>query len=158
MRAAKRPTFIVGLLIFAFLALAVYWVDFFARGDVQVRSDEVYLTFQKAFVLADGWLAACSLIAAVGLWLTRPWGLLFGLLAASSSIFLGLMDVCFNLNEGTYLLSGMPVWIEIAINVTTLGFGAIIIAVLWKRRADLLSRPGPAGREVQAKPTSQSPI
>jgi hypothetical protein len=51
----------------------------------------------------------------------------------------------------------MPVWIEIAINVATLGFGAMIIAVLWKRRADLLSRPGRAGREAQAGPTSQQP-
>lgn len=142
----------------AFLALVGYWVDFYARGDVQVRTDEVYLTFQKAFVLADGWLAVCSIIAAVGLWLRREWGFLFGLLGASSSIFLGLMDVCFNLNEGIYLLSGVQVWIEVAINVTTLSFGVFIITVLWLGRADLLSWPDRAAPESQADPTSQQPI
>ncbi|HUT32152.1 MAG TPA: hypothetical protein VNE39_01620 [Planctomycetota bacterium] len=139
MHAARRQGLAIGLLIFGFLAVVAYWVDFYASGDVKVRTDEVYLAFQKAFALADGWLAVCCLVGAVGLWLRREWGFLFGLLGASSSIFLGLMDVCFNLNEGIYLLGSMEVWVEVAINVMTLGIGAAIIAVLWLRRADVLS-------------------
>lgn len=158
MRTGRRPTLVVGLLIFGFLALVAYWINFYVWGNVQVRTDEVYLTFQRAFALADGWLAVCSLVAAVGLWLRREWGFLFGLLGASSSIFLGLMDVCFNLNEGTYFASGVQVWIEVAINVTTLSFGVFVIAVLWRRRADLLSWPKPAAPEAQAEPTSNQPI
>jgi hypothetical protein len=158
MRTGKRPALVVGLLIFAFVALVAYWVDFYAWGDVQVRGDEVYLTFQKAFVLADGWLAVCSLVAAVGLLLRREWGFLFGLLAASSSVFLGLMDVCFNLNEGIYFLSSVQVWIELAINVTTLSFGVLIIAALWLRRADLLSWSNKAAPKAPVELTSEQPM
>ncbi|KPK44370.1 MAG: hypothetical protein AMK72_12135 [Planctomycetes bacterium SM23_25] len=158
MRAGRRPVAVVGLLILGFLALVAYWVDFYAWGDVQVRGDKAYLTFQKAFALADAWLAVCSLAAAVGLLLRREWGFLFGLLAASSAIFLGLMDVCFNLNEGIYLLRGAAVWIEVAINVTCLSFGVFIIAVLWLRRADLLSRGKEAAAADRAEPASRQPI
>jgi len=106
---------ISGLLLFAFFATVAYWVVFFTSGDVQVRSDEVYLAFERAFPLADAWMALCALAGAVGLWQRRAWGFLFGLLAASSAIFLGLLDVLFNRNQGIYALGGMETALEIAI-------------------------------------------
>jgi len=112
---------ISGLLLFAFFATVAYWVVFFTSGDVQVRSDEVYLAFERAFPLADAWMALCALAGAVGLWQRRAWGFLFGLLAASSAIFLGLLDVLFNRNQGIYALGGMETALEIAINLLTLG-------------------------------------
>jgi len=74
---------------------------YFTSGDVQVRHDEVYLAFENAFPLADAWMAFCALLGAIGLWQRRNWGFLFGLLAASSAIFLGLMAVLFNLQQGS---------------------------------------------------------
>ena len=93
----KGLTWIIGLLLFTFAATLAYWMIYFTSGDVQVRHDEVYLAFENAFPLADGWMAICSLLGAIGLWKKHSWGFLFGLLAASSAIFLGLMDVLFNL-------------------------------------------------------------
>jgi hypothetical protein len=130
----KGLNWIIGLLMFAFLATVAYWIVFFTSGAVQVRTDAVYIEFEKAFPLADGWMALCALLGAIGLLRGRDWGFLFGLLAASSSIYLGLMDVTFNLNEGIYRIGGADTGIEIAINLLTLGLGPVILIYLWKNR------------------------
>lgn len=154
MTASRRPVLVIGVLVFGFLALAAYWIVFYTSGAVQARTDVVYLTFQKSFLLADAWLAACCAAAAVGLWRGRAWGVQFGLFAASSSIFLGLMDVCFNLNEAMYQRGGGAMLLEIAINAATLTFGALIGAVLWARRNELLSvAPSAAPRTGQGAGT-----
>jgi len=134
----KGIGWIIGLLFFASLATVAYWLVFFTTGDVQARSDPIYLAFEKSFPLADGWMALCALVGGFGLWRRRDWGFLFGLLAASSSIFLGLMDVLFNLNEGNYTLGGEEMAIEIAINLLTIGIGPVMIVYLWRNRSHLL--------------------
>lgn len=138
--APPRPKglgWIIGLLLFTFAATLAYWIIYFTSGDVQVRHDEVYLGFENAFPLADAWMAACALLGAIGLWQQKGWGFLFGLLAASSAIFLGLMDVLFNLQQGIYAIGGAETAIEIAINLLTLGLGPVIIVYLWKNRTIL---------------------
>ena len=116
-----------------------YWAIFFTTGDVQVRKDPVYMAFESAFPLADGWMALCALAGAVGLWRHKDWGFLFGLLAGSSSIYLGLMDVLFNINEGNYALGGAEMVVEIAINLATLCLGIVVIAYLWRNRSCLFA-------------------
>jgi len=134
----KGLVWIIGLHVFALSALILYWIVFFTTGDVQARNDLVYLAFERAFPLADSWLALCALLGAIGLWRRKSWGVLFGLLGGSSSIFLGLMDVLFNLNEGIYALGGAEMGIEIAVNLLTLGLGPVIIVYLWRNRESLL--------------------
>lgn len=128
---------IIGLLLFTFAATLAYWIIYFTSGEVQVRHDEVYLAFENAFPLADAWMAFCALLGAIGLWKKHSWGVLFGLLAASSAIFLGLMDVLFNLQEDIYTIGGVETAIEMTINALTLGLGPVIIVYLWKNRAIL---------------------
>ena len=134
----KGLGWIIGLLLFAATATIFYWVVFYTSGEVQARDDPVYLAFERAFPLADGWMVLCALLGGIGLWNRKPWGFLFGLLAGSSSIFLGLMDVLFNLNEGNYALGGTEMAIEIAINLLTLALGPVVIAYLWRNRGVLL--------------------
>lgn len=133
----KGLVWIIGLLLFTFAATLAYWIIYFTSGDVQVRHDEVYLAFENAFPLADGWMAICALLGAIGLWKKQSWGFLFGLLAASSAIFLGLMDVLFNLQQDIYAMGGVETAIEIAINILTLGLGPVIIVYLGKNRLTL---------------------
>lgn len=116
----------------------LYWVDFFSSGGVHVRDDAVYLAFERAFPLADAWMAACSLLGAIGLWRRRPSGLLFGLLAASAQVFLACMDVLFNLNEGNYSIASPAMAIEILINVGLLVGAPLLIVFLWRHREVLL--------------------
>jgi len=139
--ATSRPR---GLrLVAAFLGLialgtTAYWVQFFTSGDVKVRTDEVYLAFERAFPLADAWLTGCALAGAIGLWRGRSWGFLFGLLAGSSLVFLGAVDMLFSYNEGNYRIVSAAMAAEIAIEVTTLVGGPVVIAYLWAHRRTLL--------------------
>jgi len=51
-------------------------------------------------------MATCALLGAVGLLTEQTYGLLFSLLAASSLIFLALMDITFNVENKLYRLVG----------------------------------------------------
>ncbi len=125
---------VIAALIITFVATLAYWLIYFTSGEVQVRQDEVYLAFENAFPVADAWMAICALLGAIGLLRKQAWGFLFALLAASSMIFLGLMDVTFNLNQGIYALGGIETAIEVVINLFCLVVSPLIINYLWKNR------------------------
>jgi uncharacterized membrane protein (DUF2068 family) len=131
-----------GYLAVVAVLTTLYWIDFFTWGGVHVRDDAVYLAFEKAFPLADAWMAACSLLGAIGLWRRRSWGLLFGLLAASAQVFLACMDVLFNLNEDNYAIVSAAMAAEILINLGLLIGAPLLIAFLWRQRQALLAQDG----------------
>ena len=138
--STPRPRGLVAAITYlavAAVGTTAYWIVFFTSGAVQVQRDAAYLAFEKAFPLADGWMAACAALAAVGLWRRRPWGLLFGLLAASSLVFLGCMDMLWNLNTGSYAIASGAMTAEIVINVYCLAGGLLLIPYLWRNRHSL---------------------
>lgn len=123
------------LLVVSGVGTVLYWLDFFLRGTVQVVEEDWYLRFERAFPVADAWMATCSLVAAVGLFADRGYGTVFGLLAGSALIFLGLMDLTFSLQNGLFRLlprSGQ-MWAETVIIVWSLAFGAVLTAYLGSR-------------------------
>jgi hypothetical protein len=138
--STPRPRGLVAAITYlavAAVGTTAYWLVFFTSGAVQVQRDAAYLAFEKAFPLADGWMAACAVLGAIGLWRGRPWGLLFGLLAASSLVFLGCMDVLWNLNSGSYAIGSNAMKAEIVINVFCLAGGSLLILYLWRHRRSL---------------------
>ncbi len=117
-------TFVGVLLVGTAVVTVAYWLDFFLRGTVQAVEEEWYLRFERAFPAADGWMAACSLVAAVGLFTGAGYATVFGLLAAGALVFLGLMDLTFNLQNGLFRLlpqSG-AMWVEAVI----VGFSLVL--------------------------------
>jgi hypothetical protein len=125
------------LLIVTALFTIYYWLDFYLRGGVQVIPEEWYIKFEKAFPVADLWMAACALLGAVGLLTEQTYGLLFSLLAASSLIFLAFMDITFNIENNLYRLVGTSreMALELLINLWSLSFGVILIIYLWPKIA-----------------------
>ena len=123
------------LLIISAIGLVYYWVDFYTRKGVQVIQEDWYLKFEKACSVADMWIVACALIGAVGLLTEQNYGLLFSILAASSGIFLALIDITFNIQNKLYRLVGASneMVFEVVINITSLLFGIIIIVCLGSR-------------------------
>lgn len=121
-------TFVGVLLVGAAVVTVAYWLDFFLRGTVQAVEEEWYLRFERAFPAADGWMAACSLVAAVGLFTGADYATVFGLLAAGAMVFLGLMDLTFNLQNGLFRLlpqSGQ-MWVEAVIVGLSLVLGGFL--------------------------------
>lgn len=146
--APRGRGLIAGAMVLAAALIVAYWVIWFAvdRNLLASSRTDVYFGFENAFPAADAWLAATLIVGAVGLLRRRPWGLLATLLAGGAGIYLGCMDVLFDLENGIYLVpsGGDPtaVFIEVAINVLTFALGAVVIAYIWRQRAWLLHAPG----------------
>lgn len=123
------------LLILTAICCIYYWIDFYVKGEVQVVNEDWYIKFQKSFAIADLWMAVCALVGAAGLLMGQTYGLLFALLAAASLIFLGLMDVAFNIQNNLYRLIGTSnqMKLEVFLNVWSVGFGIVTIVLLSPR-------------------------
>lgn len=131
---------VVALLVLVALVTLGYWLTFFTSGATQVRTDDVYLAFEGAFPLADAWMGACAVLGAVGLARRRPWGFLFATLAGGCLVYLGCLDVLFNVNAGNYGIASAAMGAEIVINAGSLAIGAGLIAWSWRHRGAWLHR------------------
>ena len=123
------------LLIGTAVGLIYYWVDFYMKGGVQAVNEDWYIRFQKAFTVADLWTAVCAIVGAIGLLTGQAFGALFAVVAASSLIFLGLMDITFNIQNNLYRLIGKSsqMKFELFINLSTLGLGIALIVLFCPR-------------------------
>lgn len=128
-------TVIAVLLLVTAVVTAAYWVDFFWHGSVHVVEEEWYIRFERAFPVADGFMAVCAAAAGVGLLTGDEWGVALGLVAAGALVFLGLMDVTFNVDNGLYrrLVDSGAMRAELVINVWTLGLGGFVAVELVSR-------------------------
>jgi hypothetical protein len=125
------------LLIGTAAGVIYYWVDFYVGGGVHVTEEDWYIKFERAFTPADVWMSGCALVGGIGLLTEQTFGLLFSLLAASSLIFLALMDITFNIQNNLYRLvaTSSQMKFEVFINIWTLGLGIALIVCLWSRIA-----------------------
>ncbi len=120
-------------MVIAALGTIAYWVTYFTSGATQVRTDDVYIAFENAFPLADGWMVLCFTLSAFFLWRGDRRAVLWGICAGSAMIFLGCMDLLFNIQQDHF--SGAisaEMWAEIVIVVFCLSFGPFTIWRLWR--------------------------
>ncbi|MFW9985009.1 MAG: hypothetical protein ACFFDJ_00405 [Candidatus Odinarchaeota archaeon] len=120
------------LLILTAIFTIYFWVDFFFKGHVQVTKEKWYIKFESAFPIADFWMAICALIGAIGFLTGQSFGPFFALLAASSLIFLALMDITFNVQNKMYhrIRKSREMAFELVINVWCLTLGIALILIL----------------------------
>ena len=115
--------------------VGAYWGIYFLSGATQIRTDAVYLGFENSFPLADAWMATAFLLAARSLWRGEESAVLWGCCAGSAMIFLGCMDLLFNLTQGNFGLAPTPgLLAEIMIVVVCLSYGPFAIVYCWRRR------------------------
>ena len=147
--AAPGPrgrAFIIASMLFAALLTIAYWVVWFLVDRNLLASSQAtsYFTFENAFPAADGWLTLTLLLAALGLARGRAWGLLAGLLAGGAGVYLGCMDVLFDIENGIYLVpkGGDPsaVAIEVTINILTFALSLVVITYIWRHRRWFLTQ------------------
>ena len=116
----------------------LYWTIFFTSGAVRISSEGGYLAFERAFPAADAWLAFAAAACALMLARRDPRGLLWGLVAGSSFVYLGLLDVLYDLENNRYASIGGAMAVEVMINLFSLSFGPFLIIYLWRHRRWLL--------------------
>ncbi len=132
------------VMFFAAAIIVAYWLIWFGvdRDILASSHADYYYRFENAFPAADAWLGITLLVGALGILRLRPWGLLATLLAGGAGIYLGCMDVLFDLENGIYQppRGGDPsaVVIEATINVLTFGLGVVVISWVWRQRRWLL--------------------
>ncbi len=134
--------FILGLLIFGVLATFAYWVIWFGvdREILASAHSDSYYAFENSFPLADLWMALAGLAASVALVRRRASALLWCIAAGSISIYLGLLDVLFDLENGIYRSPDTGgVIVEGVINVLTLSMGCVVLVWAWRHRRALLA-------------------
>jgi hypothetical protein len=137
----------LGLVLAAFVALIAYWVIWFFVNRAWLASLDTpaYFVFENAFPAADGWLAVCCGAGAWALWKRRASALFWLIAGGSSSLYLGLMDVLFDLENGVYAAPKGDlgtVGTEIAINLYALGVGAWALWFGWRNRGYFTSLGG----------------
>jgi len=132
--------FILGVIIFGVLATLAYWIVWFGvdREILASAHTESYYAFENSFPVADLWMVACGILAGVALVRRRASSLLWIIASGATSIYLGLLDVLFDLENGIYRSPDIGgVCVEIAINVLTLAFGTVIMIWAWRWRREL---------------------
>lgn len=143
----KRPTninVVIGIGIFAFIAISAYWYAWFLAPDVvqaRLPSDPdyaVYMGYEQAFPLPDAFVALASLVGVFGLWKMRDWGFLSMLLAAGGALFLGLEDLLFDLQHNMFVPFNDATVIELAIVLVIMALGPAMTLLLWKHRHELI--------------------
>ena len=134
---AARPSGLTALIVALWVAAALdllYWLLFFATGVVQTSQDPVYLGFERAFPAADAWLAVAAIVCAEGLRRRRAWAVLYGIAAGSAFIYLGLMDLLYDLEHGVYVQPSPDTATEMAIVVCCFVFGPFLVRYVWRHR------------------------
>jgi len=143
----KRPheiNIVIGIGVFAITVITAYWITWFTAPElIQSRTPEaldyqVYVNFEQAFPLADGFIAIAALIGVIGLWRMKSWGFLSMMLAAGGAIFLGLMDLLYDIQHSMFVPLNAETTIELIIVILTLSLGPIMTALLWRRRKDFI--------------------
>jgi len=92
------------------LGTSVYWLAYLG-GFRFSQGVECSRQLQVAQIPSNAWIVACSCLGAIGLRRRRRWGLLATVAAASAAVFIGLLDITFNVRAETY--SRLP-WGELA--------------------------------------------
>jgi hypothetical protein len=139
-RASPRGTGVtIALVLLALIAFVAYWAIWFFgdRSWLASMDTHEYFVFENSFPAADAWLALACGAGAWALWKKQPSALFWLLVGGSSAVYLGLMDVLFDLENGVYRAprgDWGAVGTEIAINVYSLGVGAWAMAFGWRNR------------------------
>ncbi|MFZ1062469.1 MAG: hypothetical protein WAN30_03265 [Acidimicrobiales bacterium] len=119
------------------LVIVLYWVFWYShRSLVASTNTKVYVNFEQAFPLADGFIVACLLLAARALGRRRSTAVLYLLVGTGAGFYLCSMDVLFDLEHDIWS-KGANGLVELGINVVTLLAATALTRWTWSRRHEL---------------------
>lgn len=118
------------LQIFTAAGIAVFWILFFAVGLMPENPSPCFLCYEHAFPVPDLVLAATLMAAAILLLKAHPLGHLLTQAAGGALIFLGLLDISFNLQNAIYSSSMGDLIMNALINGWCVFFGTAQFVML----------------------------
>ena len=123
----RRSRLLPVLQILTALGLAVFWAGFFAFDLSPADAPPCYLAYEQAFPIPDMALAGALVGSAVLQLRDIRWAGVVGPAAGGALVFLGLLDVTFNLQNGIYALSKADLALNAFINLWSIGFGIALV-------------------------------
>ena len=103
-----------------------FWIFFFKVENKDPEKEEWYLRHERSFPLPDlGLITVCLLVAAVGLLIGQRFGIFFTTVAGGGLLFLGLIDLAFNLQNGLFKTKNMDAYMSISIVSIVLVMGIL---------------------------------
>lgn len=95
---------LIAILQIAFgIGVIGFWIYFLLVENKDPQKTEVYLVFERSFILPDiGWIAPCMFISAYGLIASQGYWIFFSIAGGSAIVFLFLLDFSFNIQQKTY--------------------------------------------------------
>jgi hypothetical protein len=95
---------LIGVLQIIFgIGIIGFWIYFLVVENKDPEKTEVYLVFERSFILPDiGWAAPCLFISATGLLTNQGYWVFFSIAGGSAILFLFLLDFSFNIQQGNY--------------------------------------------------------
>ncbi len=84
------------------LAIAGFWISFFTSRQDFSKMPEGYLLHEKSFVWPDSLIAILLFISAGLLWVGNPLGERLSLVAGGMLLFLGIIDIAYEVANGMY--------------------------------------------------------
>lgn len=116
------------------VGLIGWWLMFYFTEVKNRKMSEVEYKHELSFPLPDlGWVLPNLIISAIGLFLNQGFGYFFTITAASGMMFLGLIDLAFNLQNGNFKIKehGFDAYMSIFIVSVMLIFGPIFLIFGW---------------------------
>ena len=109
-----------------------FWVIFYFTEYKNPKMEETAFTHEKSFPLPDlVWIMPCLFIAGFGILLEQKFGFFFSALAGSGMMFLGLIDLAFNIQNDVFKEKEFGTYMGIFIILLMLIFGPICIVFAW---------------------------
>ena len=127
------------MLVGAIVLDVVYWTLWFTDRDlIASEHTRAYYEFENAFPLADAWLGLACILALLGLLRGWPSALFWLIAAGASGLYLGCMDLLYDLENGIFAKGSGGVFEAVIVLVTSV-FSLTILTWSWRHRAELLA-------------------
>lgn len=92
-----------GLLWTVAVGTAGYWLAYL--GGLRLSHGPACAAqLQMAQIPSNFWIVICAVLGAIGLAQQRRWGLFMVVAAASAGLYIGLLDITFDVRNGVYAL------------------------------------------------------
>ena len=129
-KGLMRVRLIARLELLTAAGLILYWTLYFTVGVAPENPPPGYFVFQNTFTYADLILAVILIRAATLLLRPDPIQRVLGrglsLVCSGALLFLGGLDISFNLQNAVYLTPSFDMFLEVAINIWCLVFGFLL--------------------------------
>jgi hypothetical protein len=131
----RKMRFVAKLELMVAAGIVLFWVAFFT-ADMNPFSGphrrDIYMAFESSLPGADLLLALFLVVGGTGMLRQKAYGSIFTLVSAGGLIFLGAVDISFNLKQGIYGLGPVEAIMNGLINLTCLGVGFFLIRTIWQ--------------------------